>query len=105
MPRPAASTFRIGGPAYSLTCRVELFHESNPSRVVRGLAILDNGSAVTLVNQELLRKLYIPRTSTTQIHLPLNTVDGPCGDPDLVSYNGMWIGPVRMPGEAWNVSC
>ena len=67
--------------------------------------MLDNGSAVTLVGQESIRKLSIPASSISRIHLPLNTVNGPVGASDRLNYSGMMVRPIRMPGCEWNLSC
>lgn len=75
-----ASAFFTGGssfckPTYSRTCPVVLCHRSDPDKRVEGLAIIDEGSAVTLVNGNILSRLEIPEQKFSSSYLSVNTVD------------------------------
>ena len=88
-----------GGPTYSLSCKVILYHESDHSRVnsVTGLAIIDNGSGVTLINRKVTDKSKVPKAGVSPIFLPLNTIDGPFGNPSRLEFSKHLHQPFNWP--------
>ena len=67
------SSFRK--PTYGKTCPVVLCHNSNPDKRIEGLAIIDEGSCITLVDGNVLSRLEIPEQEFSSSPLSVITVD------------------------------
>lgn len=93
------SVFYAGGPTYSLACKVTLYHESDKNRnnSVEGLALIDNGSGVTLISSKVTDPLKFPHEDVSSIYLPLHTIDGPCGNPSRSELSNICISPASNP--------
>ena len=91
--KQSSSNFLVGGPTYILTFIVSVFHESKPSHELRGLAIVDNGSGVTLLSDSALRRHQVPESCSKKVRMSLNTINGPCTTNDRLRISGVCVRP------------
>ena len=74
----STEALNIGGANYGLTCQMSIFHGSEPQTIVKGVAILDNGSGIALIDRRAVDKLNNPELSIDDTNANLSTINGPC---------------------------
>ena len=84
---------------YSRTCPVLLSHRSNPNKTIKGLAVIDEGSAVTLVGKDALSQLYIPRQDVSPTPIVITTVDRTSPRHNVHSVRGLRVAPLMDPAS------
>ena len=70
---------------------MSVFHESEPSNEIRGLAIIDNGSGGTLLSNSALRRLQVPEAFSESVRTFLNSINGPCTTNDRLRLSGVCV--------------
>ena len=82
------------GSTYSRTCAVLLSHRSNPGKTVKGLAVIDEGSAVTLAGKDILSQLGVPKEEFSPAPIQVITVDRTTPVRRQRSVKGLRIAPL-----------
>lgn len=91
-------------PTYCRTCPVWLSHRSDPTKTVKGLAIIDEGSAVTLVGKEVLSQLQIPSQHLSPTPFMITTGDRTTPLHTQRSVRGLRVAPLVEPASYAEIS-
>ena len=92
------------GSTYSRTCAVLLSHRSNPEITVKGLAIIDEGAAITLVGKDVLSRLTVPRKDFSIAPMQVITVDRTTPVRMQRSVKGLRVAPIMDPASYAEIS-
>ena len=91
-------------PSYSRTCPVVLFHHTDPSKKIEGLAIIDEGSAISLISGVALSGLVVPSEYFSTLPLVVTTVDRTMPLRKQRAVRGLCISPLRYPTACTEIS-
>ena len=89
-------------PSYSRVCLVQLCHDKDPSRTIKGIAIIDEQSTSTLVVPEVVEELEIPEEDCKDVSYYLTTMEALSSSKQGREISGIMVSPcfdVDSPAE------
>lgn len=81
-----------------------MFHRSDSTRWVEGLAIVDEGSAITLVSGAALSSLEIPDDHFSSTSVVVTTIDRTMPSDKQRMVKGLRMYPLRNPTACTEIS-